>query len=205
MTEELRKIKQELYKKDIEIRELRTLTTKDPLTRLYNRRGFEEEADRLFKDITFARQNPEARKHFYIDSISLLFFDIDNFKKLNDAYGHKIGDQILKRVSEIIIQKVRSIDFVGRWGGEEIIAALVGSHEKDAYQKADEIRKAIKSRVRVPGSDEPVTVSIGVAALDGVTNLGELVKRSDKAMYSAKYDKGKDNVVKYSELKDSVR
>ena len=127
MIEELQKLKQELYRKDLEIRELKSLATKDPLTGLNNRRGFEEEVSRLIKDLIFAKENPEARKHFYIDSISLIFLDIDNFKKLNDTYGHKIGDQVLQQISQIIRQKVRSIDFIGRRGGEEFVVALVGS------------------------------------------------------------------------------
>lgn len=199
MTEELKKLKQELHKKDLQIKELQVLVTKDSLTGFYNRRGFEEEANRLVKDINFAKENPEARKHFYIDSISLLFFDIDNFKKLNDDYGHKIGDLVLQQVSQIIRQKIRSIDFTGRWGGEELVVALVGSHEEDAYRKAEEIRKAIKSRVKA--RDRTVTVSVGVASLDeGNGSLGRLIKQADQAMYEAKHNRGKDNVVKYSEI-----
>lgn len=198
MTEELKKLKQELRKKDFEIRQLKGLATKDPLTGLFNRRGFEDEVNRLIEDITFAKENPEARKHFYIDSISILFFDIDDFKKLNDEYGHKTGDQALNQVSQIIQQKIRSIDFVGRWGGEELVAALVGSHEEDAFRKAEEIRKAIKSRAKAGA--EIVTVSVGVAELEGGIGLEELIKRADKAMYEAKR-RGKDGVVKFSELK----
>ena len=199
MTQELKQLKQELHKKDFEIKQLRGLVTKDPLTGLYNRRGFEEEVTHLIKDVSFAKENPEARKHFYIDSISILFFDIDNFKKLNDTHGHKIGDQVLQQVSQIIRQKVRDIDFIGRWGGEELVVALVGSHENDAFRKAEEIRKAVKSRVKA--GKETITVSIGVAELKDEFDLESLVKLADKAMYVAKHDRGNDNVVKFSELK----
>lgn len=198
MTQELKQLKQELRKKDFQIKELQVLATKDPLTGLFNRRGFEEEVSRLLKDIVYAKENPEARKHFYIDSISILFFDIDNFKKLNDAYGHKTGDQILQQVAQIIRQKVRNLDFIGRWGGEEIVAALVGSHESDAWRKAEEIRKAIKSRAKV--KNERVTVSVGVSSLDGTLTFEELIKCADRAMYAAKHERGKDNVVRHSEL-----
>ncbi len=199
MTEELAELKQELRKKDFQIKELQILATKDPLTRIYNRRGFEEEGSRLVKDIIYARENPETRMHFYIDSISILFFDIDNFKKLNDEYGHKAGDGVLQQVSAIISQKVRGIDFVGRWGGEEFVVALVGSHEEDAFRKAEEIRKAVKSRVKV--GNETVTVSIGVAELKDELGFEDLIKLADKAMYIAKHERGKDNVVRYGELK----
>ncbi len=132
MSEEVKKLKQEVHKKDIQIRELQKLATKDPLTKLYNRHGFEDEVGRVFKDVAYAEEHSNARKHFRVDSISILFFDIDNFKKLNDIHGHKAGDQVLQHVAQLINNKVRSIDFVGRWGEEEIVVALVGLNENDA-------------------------------------------------------------------------
>ena len=198
MSDDLRELKQKLHKKDLRIKELEELATKDPLTGFYNRRGFEEETARLAKDINFSKKNPETRKHFYIDSMSLLFFDIDNFKSVNDQYGHKAGDQVLQQVSQIIRQKVRNIDVIGRWGGEELVAALVGSHEEDAYRKAEEIRKAIKSRVKA--GDREITVSVGVSSLDESETFDELVKNADKAMYVAKRERDKNNTVRYSEI-----
>lgn len=196
--DDIKKLKLEVYKRDIQIRELQKLVTKDPLTGLYNRRGFEEEVSRIIKDITYAAENPETRRHFFVDSISILFFDIDNFKKLNDVYGHKTGDQVLQHVAHIISGKVRNVDFVARWGGEEIVAALVGTHEDDAYKKAEEIRAAIKSRVKA--KDTPITVSVGVASFDEGVSLKELIEQADKAMYEAKHNRGKDNTVRFSEL-----
>lgn len=198
MTDDLKQLKQELHKKDLRIKELEDLATKDPLTGFYNRRGFEEEVGRLVRDIDFFKKNQETRKHFYIDSLSLLFFDIDDFKGVNDQHGHKAGDQVLQQVSQIIRQKVRNIDLVGRWGGEELVAALVGSREGDAYRKSEEIRKAVKSRVKL--GDREVTVSVGVSSLDESKTFEELVKNADKAMYVAKKERGKNNTVRYSEL-----
>ena len=199
MVDDLKELKQELHKKDLQLKELQILATKDPLTGLFNRRGFEEKVSRIINDIIFSIENPQKRRHFYVDSISVLFFDVDNFKKLNDEFGHKTGDQVLRHVAGLISQKVRGIDFVCRWGGEEIVAALIGAGEGDAYQKAEEIRKAVKSRVKA-GNDKFVTVSVGVASLDGSKDLGELIKRADKAIYEAKR-LDKNNVVKFSELK----
>ena len=199
MVDDLKELKQELHKKDLQLKELQILATKDPLTGLFNRRGFEEKVSRIINDIIFSIENPQKRRHFYVDSISVLFFDIDNFKKLNDEFGHKTGDQVLRHVAGLISQKVRGIDFVCRWGGEEIVVALIGAGEGDAYQKAEEIRKAVKSRVKA-GNDKFVTVSVGVASLDGSKDLGELIKRADKAIYEAKR-LDKNNVVKFSELK----
>ena len=146
MSEEIKKLKQEIYKRDIQIRELKKLATKDPLTGLYNRRGFEEEVSRIIKDISYGRENQDARRHFFVDSISILFFDVDNFKKLNDVHGHKIGDQMLQRVAQIISGKVRSVDFVARWGGEEFVAALLGANLKAAKKVAEKLRKGVEKK-----------------------------------------------------------
>ncbi|MEK7579933.1 MAG: GGDEF domain-containing protein [Patescibacteria group bacterium] len=195
--DELQKLKLDLHTKDLEIKELKKLVTKDALTGLFNRRGFEEEVSRLVKDVLYSKQNLYKRKRFYIDSISLLFLDLDDFKKVNDGFGHKVGDQILQQAAQIIKKKIRNIDFCGRWGGEELIVALIGSREENAFRKAEEIRKAIRSRVKI--NNNPVTVSIGVAELSTGSNFEELISRADKAMYEAKH-RGKNNAVRYSEL-----
>ena len=197
--DDIKKLKTELKKKELEIAKLKNLVSRDELTGVYNRRGFKEEINRIFNDIAFARANPETRKHFYIAHLSLLFFDIDNFKKINDTYGHKTGDHVLQYVTGVISKKVRSIDMVGRWGGEEIAVALIGSDAENAYRKAEEIRKAIKQRVRIPSKDMvPITVSIGVAQIINGMNLDELVKAADSAMYKAKKT-GKNKTIRFDE------
>lgn len=202
MEDELKKVKRDVRQRDLKIRELELLITKDPMTGLYNRRGFMEIAKKIFDDIKYQKENKNAmRKHVIIDSFAMLFFDVDHFKKINDTYGHEIGDKVLKFVASIIESKVRASDFVGRWGGEEMVAALLGAHEHDAASKAEEIRKAIKSRVRIPGHPEfKVTISIGVAELDHHPSLDELIKHADEAMYHSKQS-GRDRVTKYSEIK----
>lgn len=198
--ENLQELKKELRQRDLKIKELESLIVHDSLTGLLNRRGFLELAGKLFKDVKFNEKNKSSREHFIIKSFAILFLDIDNFKKLNDVYGHKVGDQILQFISSIIKRKVRVSDFVGRWGGEEIVAALIGSEEADAYQKAEEIRRAVKSRVKIPGHpDLKITVSIGVAELDGNISLDALIKKGDEAMYYSK-TYGKDRVTKYSAI-----
>lgn len=198
MTETL-DLKKELHKKDKKIKELEKLVTTDPLTWILNRRGFSELTKRFIGEVKFQKENPNRRKRFVVDSLSLLFFDIDNFKKINDIHGHEVGDQILKYVSSVISEKLRASDFIGRWGGEEIVAALVGAQEEGAYRKGEEIRKTIKSRVKIPTlKDLKVTVSVGVAELQSGESLEDVVKRADQAMYKAKTE-GKDKVVKSSE------
>ncbi len=206
MTENIvAQLKRELRQRDLKIKELEALMVKDPLTGMFNRKGFSELAKRIFTDVRALRdERANHRKHFYVDSFAILFFDIDNFKKINDAYGHDVGDKVLKFTSSIISNKLRLSDFVGRWGGEEIVAALIGANEADAYKKAEEIRKAVKSRVKIPAyPDLQVTLSIGVAELDGSPSLDDLIKQADEAMYKAKTS-GKDQVVKYSDLKAGV-
>lgn len=195
----LRELKIELHKKDIEIRKLRGLVTRDELTTLYNKRGFKDMLGRIFESVTFAMKRPQERKYFRIETLSMLFIDIDNFKKINDTHGHKTGDYVLRYIAEIILQKVRSIDIAARWGGEEIVVALVGAGEDNAYHKAEEIRKAVRRRVRIPSrAVVPTTVSIGVAQLEENIALDDLIKRADQAMYKAK-NTGKDKTVKYSD------
>lgn len=198
--EDIQVLKKELHQKEFKIKELEELVTTDPLTKLLNRRGFMDLAGRLFEEVRFAGERPGRRSHFVIDSFSIIFLDIDNFKNLNDTYGHEVGDKILQFVSSLVSEKVRSSDFVGRWGGEELVVALVGANERDAYLKAEEIRQAVKSRIKVPTlPDLTVTVSAGVAELAEKTSLEGLIERSDQAMYQAKQS-GKDRVIKFSEL-----
>ena len=175
--------------------------TTDPLTGLLNRRGFTNLAERIYGDVKFLRGNPGARReHFFVDSFTVLFFDIDNFKKINDTYGHEVGDKVLQYVATLVNEKVRASDFVARFGGEEIVAGLVGASERDGASKAEEIRRAIKSRVKIPKNlDHKVTVSVGIAEFDGKVSLEDLVKRADKAMYKAKTG-GKDKVVRWGDI-----
>ncbi|MEK7611872.1 MAG: GGDEF domain-containing protein [Patescibacteria group bacterium] len=202
MTEELKKLKKEIRDRDVRIRVLENAVTKDPLTGLLNRRGFMELAEKLAVDIRWILNKENTkREHYFIDSLTVLFFDIDNFKKINDTFGHEIGDKILKFVSGIIRDKIRNADFVARFGGEEMVAALVGAGERDSIQKAEEIRKAIKSRVVIPKDKNwKVTVSVGVASFNGKESITDLVKRADQAMYHAKKS-GKDQVMASSKMR----
>ncbi|MFH1393166.1 MAG: sensor domain-containing diguanylate cyclase, partial [Patescibacteria group bacterium] len=102
MTEEQKKIKE----LEEEISRLKELAYQDELTALYNRHGFKEESAKFIDEVKGYLENPSRRENFLIKSLSLGIFDIDDFKKINDTYGHQAGDAILKLVSKIIKEKV---------------------------------------------------------------------------------------------------
>lgn len=185
-----------------EVARLKELSHKDELTSLYNRRGFREEADKFIAEVKGYLKNPLRREDFLVKSFSLVIFDIDDFKKINDTYGHQAGDEILKLISKIIKGKVREMDIVARWGGEEIVVGLVGSRESQAYKIADDIRKqAEETTAEWAGRQIKFTVSGGVVsfAKSKSKDFHDLFEKADEALYKAKHT-GKNNIVKASDL-----
>lgn len=183
-----------------EVERLKELAYKDELTTLYNRHGFKEESAKFIYEVKSYLENPTHRKNFLIKSFSLAIFDIDNFKKINDTYGHQAGDEILKLTSKIILDRVRGIDMVARWGGEEIIVGLVGSNEDQAYEIVNDIRKKIEETVfDWDGKAIKFTVSGGVAGFIQAEDFESLFKKSDEALYKAKQT-GKNKIIKASDL-----
>ncbi len=177
-----------------EIKQLKELAYKDELTRLYNRRGFSEEAKKFLSELAGYKKNPERRESFIVKNFSIIVFDVDHFKKFNDTYGHQAGDEVLKKVSEVVLESVRDIDLVARWGGEEIVLGLVGASERDAYGIADSIRKRIMHTPTVWKRKKlHITVSGGVAGFDKVDTFDDLFRLADKALYQAK--KGGRNII----------
>lgn len=184
-----------------EIERLKKLVYVDELTGLMNRRGIADEMGAFFKEALFAQEHPEMRKGVVIADFSVIFIDGDNFKSVNDTYGHDEGDRVLKAMAQVLQDHARGIDAVGRLGGEEFIIGLLGATEDDAYAKAEALRKLITKEVHV-AKERKMTVSVGVASLhhSKVQTLNELIECADKAMYEAKTKRGKDTVVKYSEI-----
>ncbi len=155
----------------------------DPLTGLSNRRFFLREASRML----------ELAKR-YKEPLALMMLDIDNFKRINDEYGHDVGDLVLKKLAQVIKGSIRSSDVPARFGGEEFIVLLPRTDEKGAVMVAERIRNNFRnSRVQVNGKDVRTTVSIGVALYEHGEDLDSLIKKADKALYEAKR-KGKDRV-----------
>jgi len=188
--------------KDAEIGRLKALVTKDELTGGLNRRGFLEELERIYSDIRYAHGNEQARRHSFIDVATLLYIDIDNFKKANDIYGHKMGDKVLRKLVSILENETRRIDFVGRLGGDEFAVSLVGSSIENAFEIADKIRKCVVDKIKLPKKKgvkvvPKITLSIGVASSENSKSPKLLIERADKAMYEAKNYCGGNKVIKY--------
>jgi len=170
----------------------------DALTGLKTRAFFEEEA-RVYCDIAQNEATDARRRNWFgFKNVSFLFVDIDFFKKINDTYGHDVGDEVLRQVAQTIQKNVRDGDTAARWGGEEMVVTLVGATEKDAVRKAEDIRYAIEV-LDFPQEGLSVTASVGVASLEPTTTFEETLKRADQALYKAK-ENGRNKVVAYSEL-----
>jgi len=145
----------------------------DHLTKIYNRQMFDEA---FLKEI-------ETKKR-YKDNLSILLLDIDHFKKVNDTYGHQIGDLTLIALTNIISKNLRVNDVFARWGGEEFIILLPRTKIDAAYSKAQEIRALVESYIN---KELPlVTISIGVTELNDTDTVKTCLERIDKALYLAK-------------------
>jgi len=184
------------------VRELEQKLTKDELTELSTRGHFKEIIANYIKSIRGEKEHSERREHrFGYDTISIVFLDIDNFKNINDTYGHNFGDDILRDVARVLKANTRDLDVVARWGGEEIVIALLGANESQAVKKAGKIREAVKNISKKYVKDHPdlkITASIGVKEYDEGAEVEDLVKMADEMMYLAK-ETGKDRVVPYSQ------
>ncbi len=155
--------------------EVRRLSITDDLTGLFNHRHF-------FKTLESETIRRERQK----TSLSLLMFDVDNFKKYNDLFGHLEGDRVLKKIGEIVKTSIRSnVDSGYRYGGDEFAALLIGATRDQALHIAQRIRSTIEE-----AGFEKITVSIGLAEFKESFNLEEFVKSADDAMYVAKHSGG---------------
>lgn len=163
---------------------VQSLTITDSLTGVYCRRYFRE---RFNEELRRSKKN---KLH-----LTFLMVDIDNFKQFNDRYGHLVGDAILRQVSKVINEAIRQIDFIGRYGGEELSIVLAETDREQANFAAERIRQAVASASnRVYDEELKVTVSIGVSTFpDHALNMQDLIDLADQALYLAK-ETGKDKV-----------
>jgi two-component system cell cycle response regulator len=163
------------------------LALSDALTGLYNRRYMEAHLANL------SRRTIHSER-----SLALLMVDIDNFKTVNDTYGHPIGDRVLRAVAERLQNNVRPFDTVARWGGEEFMVVMPETDNKVGCMVGERLRaKVAQAAVKVPTpeGEVSVTISVGVAStpLDGF-DPALLIERADEALYRAK-EQGRNRVV----------
>lgn len=159
----------------------------DMLTHLPNRRAFMNLAK-----MAIAQANRQGKP------LSFIAFDIDNFKLINDQYGHPAGDKTLKEVSDLTRSIIRASDFCGRIGGEEFMIGCHNNSLGDAYNLAERIRKAIESCVITFDKFEfSTTVSLGLAQVEEDDTLDSVIKKADEAMYISK-EGGKNKVTHYA-------
>jgi diguanylate cyclase (GGDEF)-like protein len=169
------------------LEQLKDSTLKDPLTTLYNRRFLDESAEMLAASTL--RRNSKA---------GILMCDIDFFKKVNDVYGHNIGDRVLKEVAKVLKNSVRASDIVVRFGGEEFLIILQDVDGESSVAIAEKIRSNVEQlEIRVSGHALKKTVSIGVSVFpDDAKSFWQCIKFSDVALYKAKKT-GRNKVVRF--------
>ena len=153
----------------------------DKLTGIYNRAKFEE----LF-------ENSYQRKLRYKRNLCLAAIDIDFFKKVNDNYGHQVGDEVLKELTNTCSNILRKADFFARWGGEEFVILMEETSLKDASFVCEKIRKAVEN-LKVPNLPQ-ITISMGVSEIKQDDTKATFFKRVDDALYEAK-NRGRNRVI----------
>ncbi|MDR3499604.1 MAG: GGDEF domain-containing protein [Parvibaculum sp.] len=148
----------------------------DPLLPVLNRRAFVRELNRV---VAYGRR--------YKESAGLVYFDIDNFKQVNDAHGHAGGDAALKHIAEIIAANIRESDVVGRLGGDEFGVILARTDEPAANAKAKALMLLMSMHpLLIEGEEIPLSISAGAIAFTGEDDPLEALARADKAMYRTK-------------------
>lgn len=161
----------ELYQR---IKFLEKLVYYDELTRIYNRRGFLDLTSKILKELQIDQKLEKRKKTF--KNHSLVIFDIDNFKMINDKFGHSAGDKILKTTSKIIKNNIREADILGRWGGEEIILFLIDVDKNQAFKIIDKIRKKIENKkIKINHKLINITISGGIADFEKYKNFKKVL------------------------------
>ncbi len=170
------------------LKKVLNLANKDFLTEVYNRRKFFQLGEEYYQNAKQLRE-----------SFALAMFDIDNFKQVNDTYGHDVGDEVLKFFAEVLKRNTRGADIVARFGGEEFCVILKNISAHNGYRLFDSMVKAIaKSHVKLQdGRSISFTVSVGMTT-DYNESLTEMISKADKLLYSAK-SSGKNRVTTETE------
>ena len=169
--------------------ELETLATHDDLTGVYNRRGFLLQAEREFQ-----------RAQRFDRPLSLLMIDVDHFKRINDAFGHAIGDRVLVEIASRLKSKCREMDILGRIGGDEFAVLLVEMNAEGALEVAERLRKEVaNSPIRIEGVAIEAPISVGVASISArAGDMGDFLRFVDRALYDAK-EQGRNRIRLFGE------
>ncbi len=182
---ELEEVKRQLRAKDIELEAVRVqadeVSHTDALTYLPNRRM-----------VINTLQTEVHRSERYRTPLSISMIDIDHFKTINDSFGHTVGDQVLRQLATLLREKIREMDMIGRYGGEEFLLILPNTHLNDAAEQAARLCRLVREAEFNIGQKTHLTISIGVAEYRiGKENWQKFLSRADMALYEAK-NKGRD-------------
>lgn len=179
-----KQLEKELAKKEALEKHLKHLASTDPMTELLNRRAFFDVCDKTIKRVA---SNDEE--------LTCLIIDIDHFKKINDTYGHDAGDEVIITIAKLIIDNTRTMDFIGRIGGEEFSILMPNTDKESAFIIADRLRENVaKHKILLDSAYINITVSIGLSYLTHEdVNIHTLLKRADTALYEAK-ESGRNQV-----------
>lgn len=177
---------------NLENDKLRSMATTDKLTGTFTRKYYETKFEQLISLMKSANGN-----------FSILMLDIDRFKRINDTYGHRKGDEILSLIGSVLKSTVRSTDIVARYGGEEFVIILKNTVEEEAKQIGEKIRQNIRA-LKIQGIDYPVTVSIGISLFPYHSQFrDDLIEKADQALYYAK-ETGRNKVVVWNSQMDNT-
>lgn len=171
---------------NLENYKLKILSNIDKLTGISTRKYFEEEYNRIFNNIRTRQKD-----------LAVLMLDIDNFKEVNDKYGHRKGDLVLTEIGSILKNNTRNTDLVARYGGEEFVIVLEDISKKKAKEIGEKIRQSVMD-IRIPGIRETITLSVGIGLFPLHAQFKEeLIEKADQALYYAK-EEGKNRVSVWS-------
>ncbi|WP_456323337.1 GGDEF domain-containing protein [Hydrogenimonas sp.] len=182
--EEMEELRSKVRILEEALRKERKKSGTDTLTKLPNRRAIDD----------FIKKQ-EAAFDRYKDNYSVILFDIDHFKSVNDTYGHDAGDVILASFGKMLRRYSRELDFVGRWGGEEFLVVLPKTDKEGAYHFGEKLREIVqKSKFMYKGTRIPITVSGGVADRASNPSMDAMLKKADENLYKAKKS-GRNKIV----------
>lgn len=176
LVDELDRLKDELVAANERVIELEDMADEDPLVPVLNRRGFERELERT---LAYVKR--------YKTPVTLIYLDLDDFKGVNDRYGHAGGDAALKHFAQVLLANVRRSDLVGRLGGDEFAIVLHHADDVVATLKAEQLTQQVGGeRVAFQGKEIRISVTAGATALRSDDTVQTLLERADQAMYEGK-------------------